>query len=901
MVTTSGGSAKSLSLNVGDKTKIKVNAATKKTYKISSVKVSSNKLRAAVNTAGTVVTIRGLKATPEGKKAAAKVSFTVKKTGKTSKYTYTSKVTVTEEKAALTAEVTGVKTIVATLSKAPADASAVKVAVKKGTADRQSTFTIDGTKITISMAAKLIAGDYTVTVSGVETEDLTATVNVAKNETLTSFYIGENLIQDTANASSGAIYYAALNQYGEKMNANTPTVNCTFGTVGNVTAATADKNGKIPVSEIPSILCIKGTTGTVVLVDSNTGVSTTGTVTFSDPATASEIEVAGIYNANKSSLQDITEKDQISNYKLLMTIKDQYGNELEAKDLAKVSATIAGGLTNVEVAANGAGDGVSPTYFTDQIVDGKSYVALSFKDAYAVAGSFTLTIVNSNKGLLLTQSFDVAKYVVIKSMSISADNGLYNNQDNELVYNIVDADGNNVTSYAVLTSTTEVINKGQFKNVRWEKNADGTAKLIAHPNYTGFNSETNTKETTIGTFTMSANTNTSSDYLVNTFTMTISEDRVVEGMTGLDSSIKTSVAKTAGKTIEVKYDKLVYADQYGGTVTKDDSIFPQKIAKSVLSGDVYSNEGTVASGCSIYMADNDYFTLTVASDKATFTTRGSAGSATVYLKYFTTSDDKTDADVAKNAASPSNYDKKVILTALDTSGVDVSTLKIDSILDGYAKYTATGDAVTLNTSDIKVTAKMGGQDITIPAEQVAIKGYENNVITDNEDATGTKEKTAKVTVVVSTYDSNNLETATTLTGEFKISTKAKEISKIYDVSATKTLPSVQKSTTSTKYVLGADQFAQLFVYDDQYGNNDAAGGISADDAVTTANYGADALKGVTYTLNVVDGTTKDITTSGEGTHSAQVYFTAAGEYTIKVTATLNGTSKTQTATVVVTD
>lgn len=57
--------------------------------------------------AGTVVTVRGLVATEENKPAAIKVSFTAKKTGKTSKYTFASKVTVVAPKPAV-AELTTV-------------------------------------------------------------------------------------------------------------------------------------------------------------------------------------------------------------------------------------------------------------------------------------------------------------------------------------------------------------------------------------------------------------------------------------------------------------------------------------------------------------------------------------------------------------------------------------------------------------------------------------------------------------------------------------------------------------------------------------------------------------------------------------------------------------------------
>lgn len=79
-------------------------------------------------------------------------------------------------------------------------------------------------------------------------------------------------------------------------------------------------------------------------------------------------------------------------------------------------------------------------------------------------------------------------------------------------------------------------------------------------------------------------------------------------------------------------------------------------------------------------------------------------------------------------------------------------------------------------------------------------------------------------------------------------------------------------------------------------------------------FGATSLNGVTYSLNVINGVTKNITTKGEGTNGAQVVFAAPSSaeygctydkdlgkwvYIVKVTATLNGTSKTQTLKVVV--
>ena len=806
-----------------------------------------------------------------------------------------------EEALTMTASVKGVKTIELDFNKAIASPDAVKVTVKKGTADRECKATVDGSKITLAMTAKLIAGEYTVTVSGAADTDLVATVTVEKDETLTSFYIGENLIQTTMNATAGYIYYAPLNQYGEKMNANDPTANCTFGEYDKTDSASATGNGKIWIKNIPSILAIKGTTGTLVLVDSTTGVSSTGTVTFSDPATASEVEMTGFYNANKSAMQDITEQDNPRDYKLLMTVKDQYGNEMEAKDLVGVTASIAGGLTNVVVAENGNKNDATkaPSYFSDVVVNGKSYIALSLGDAYAKAGTFTLTMVNSNKGLLTTTSFDVAKYVVIKSIKITADNGLYNNQDNELTYEITDADGKNVTSYAVLKSTVGVLNASYFESVRWEKQSDGSAKLIAHPLYNGFGDAKNTKETTIGTLTLAANTNTSSDYMVNTFTLTISEDRIVTGITGIDASVKTTTV--IGSDIDIAYDKIVYADQYGNKVAKGDGIYPKNATQDL-------GAATGTEGCSVFMdKNNSYFTAkqNTAKNKYTFTASQTPGSATVYLKYYNAA-----TEAAKKTASPSNYDQKVILTSVKTTSVDPSTLKIDSINDGYAYNVLPGQALSVSTSAIKVTAKMGGTEVTIPTAQYVVKSCDNNKITTDEDSKGTKEKTATVTVVVSTYDNNNLETVTTLTGEYKISTKNAEIAKICDVD-----DNYAVITRTTGAAITSADFEKLFKYDDQYGIAGDKGGtpINATDAMT--KFGATSLNGVTYSLNVINGVTKNITTKGEGTNGAQVVFAVSSSaynsgctydkdakaycYIVKVTATLNGTSKTQTLKVIV--
>ena len=95
-----GGSGRAVTVNVGEVAKLKVNAATKKTYAVSSVKKSSKKIKTAVNKKGTVVYVRGVAETGE-KDSAIRVSFKVKKTGKISKFTFASKIKVVSPKPAV--------------------------------------------------------------------------------------------------------------------------------------------------------------------------------------------------------------------------------------------------------------------------------------------------------------------------------------------------------------------------------------------------------------------------------------------------------------------------------------------------------------------------------------------------------------------------------------------------------------------------------------------------------------------------------------------------------------------------------------------------------------------------------------------------------------------------------
>ena len=760
-----------------------------------------------------VVTIRGLKATEEGKPASVKVSFSVKKTGKASKYSYVSKVNVLDEKLTMTAEATGVQQITATFNKAITDASKVKATVKKGSADRACTATVDGTKLVLAMNAKLVAGTYTVTVEGVADEALTATVDVAKNETLTSYKISPYAtmareLDNSAATNSAIVVYEALNQYGEKMTAPNPTPSCTLGTITIGRAATANAAGELQITGMQGLIAVQGQKGTVILVGDN-GITANQEVTVAAAATPATVDIAGVYNANTNKIEELKDGDKLTNYSILFTAKDQYDNDYlcTSRNLAVFNrfakVNIAGGLTNVAVKN-------ADIPITSRTVDGKEYFAIQLASATAVAGTYNLTIVNTEKGMLLNENYTVAESTIIKSASVVAEQGIYANKGTyELAYEFVDANGNTVTSYSVLKDLVSIssADNGRYGTIRFVKNADGSAKLLyelsgtqATDLNTYINKQTDAdhdKESATVSFTLYANDQRTSNYIVKPLIFTAYEAKAVKSVCKLKDGTATSMA-VSGTSLTISLDKIVYADQYGN-----------EMSAGAAGMDTFTNvvRGTATSSQTSYVFERNAgggIIPSAGSNAFVFTASGAKASdyAVVYLKYGET-------------ASANNYDFKFTVTAADTTGIDASTLKIDSIFGGQTQYyTQSGTSnvtATVGVGNIKVVGKIAGVDTEIPTSQYVIKSTKDMTLTNDEITKGTKTKTATVTIQVTTQDANGNRTETELTGTFKFSVDGRAIAKVDGVQSANT-----PHTMSDNGVVSSGALKALFNYKDQY-------------------------------------------------------------------------------------
>lgn len=529
-----------VTLNVGQTKKL--NTANSSKY---SVKFKiGNKSVATIAKSGKAVKVTGVAAGKTTLKATFK-SYATKKT-KIAKMP----VTVKEQALAIaSAEIKGVKTIVVNFNKA-VDKAKATVAVKKGSASpsiSETKWAEDAKSVTITMGSKISEGTYDVSVSGL-TETALTTSLTAKDEVITSIEIvGTNLVADADDSSKATISFKTLNQYGERMSISTPNVTSSFGKAAVTTDCTATKTGVITITDIPTTLQVLTTSGSVTVVDTTKGINATATVTYSAPATAKTMTIAGLYNVSKDKFQDITKGDNVSDYVVLAEVTDQYGNAINAAGLA--------GKVKENLVAGGNVKGVGT--WADKTVEGKDYVALPLVGDKATTGTFYFTFVNPNAGLLANTSFDVKAGTVIKTLNISANDTIYEDQDNELYFEAVDTEGNTVTKYDDL--------KGLIKfskdEVKFVKKADGTAKLVYKPaNTLDAIYKVGEKNHTVGTFVAYVNENTSTSYQVKSLTFTVYQKRIAKEVTGLKNGTSTAVATNG--TLDLELKNIIVEDQY---------------------------------------------------------------------------------------------------------------------------------------------------------------------------------------------------------------------------------------------------------------------------------------------------------------------------------------------------
>ena len=714
----------------------------------------------------------------------------------------------------MTAAATKVKKLTVTFNKA-VDTTTTKLAVKKGAATptiTSTTFAADAKSAEIVMGTKLTEGVYTVEAT-VGEEKLTADVTV-QDEKLTKFaLVGNNLVATPTSKAAATISFKALNQYDEMMAADSisnPT--CSFGKATLNNAPTADKAGKITVSEIPDVLAVEGQTGTLVFVDSQTGVTANETVTYRSKAVAAKATVYGIYDTKKDKLVEGNLKvgDTIANYKILMNIQNQYESDMTPDEIknsdCEVSFNPASVLTDVDLAGSKINKATTDFTSLDELTyDGKScmLIPLKVKSGTKVleAGSLNLTIVSANKGVLATPSFKIDDAVMIKSFSVSPKTTVYGGQDNELVVDATDVNGNAVTSYTDLKAAVET--QGLPDGVTLKKNSDGTGTFWYNPGSIVGSKNDKWKKSELKTLVFKVNAPASGNYLVKTANVTAYANRLGWKVSGVTSD--TTTATATNKDLVFKLKTLTYEDQYSTAVkyTDKDQLNPSMISAYLDDSKEIFGKGN--SGAVAFTPDKDgnlQFTLTGGANK---------GNATLYLRYKNASDaDKASAD---------KYDLKVTLSVVDVDSLVASDLTM-KINDGNAIYgvakanlgikeeNATASIVTKSAFNVSVvvTGTINGKTVVIPAKNCNIvDGASLGGYGEVSPANPAKTEEKTVTVVV-----ESSEGPQTITGKVTVSSVDP---------AAKTIKAASKKDISVTSgtAITATQLGKTVDVKDQYG------------------------------------------------------------------------------------
>lgn len=793
----------------------------------------------------------------------------------------------------MTAEATGVKKIAVTFNKA-VDTTATKIVVKKGSATptiASTTFATDAKSAEIVMGTKLTEGTYTVEAT-VGEEKLTAEIAV-KNETMTAFQlVSKNLVASPEGTTKATISYKAVNQYGEMVAPGNVEVSCSFSAKVDKTLPTADKVGTITVDEINPSLAIVGTTGTLVLVDTTTGINLNETITYQSKAIASAATVEGIYSTKTEKLIDgnLKANSKTGDYWILMNVQNQYGDDMGVSAVADSQSDLtfnpAPVLTNLTIADKAAKIDKSTSnteFYKDITYNGKTCILVKLavpgttkNDPNATngtiekAGTLNLTIVSASKGVLASPSFTVDDAVLISNISISPADTVYAGNDNKLIVDATDSNGNAVTKYddlynAIVSGHAPTTANG---SITLKKNADGTGTFYYKPTTPAPTKENKYKGSTISTLVFNINDNTSSNYMVKTINVTVYATPIAWKVAGTTKDTVTAVA--SGASMVFDFGTLNYEDQYGNTISYD--TVGNKGGNSV--GDSAEKQIQYLLKDAEKADEKIFKNVDVEGKKLSLESTGKKGSATLYLQY--NSDDED-----KKPLSDENYDIKVVLSAVDVDSVTASDLTL-KVNDGktvcginsvnLVKNTASSaQASTGAAVQVVVTGKIGGKTVVIPTDKfeiisgTSLGGY-NTVSNTNP------EKTEKKTVTVVVDSENGPQTLTTEVTVSNANQKATEI---------------KKNSNGNTIAVGtiknsAGLLSTIDIYD-QYGIK-----MNVDD------------EQVVYTVTLTGNNASDLTVKKNATQKAEIVaaenHTPSGDYTASVKYDFGGVTFTQDVT-----
>ncbi len=392
----------------------------------------------------------------------------------------------------------------------------------------------DGKTAALTLASKIVAADYTVTVG-----DKTLTVKGEVSRVENIQILGENLAMDgdIGTSTKGTVGYKITNQFGEDVtNTTSVTANASGATVvaskGTATVTfTAAPKLNDPVS--------------LVLIYQETGKTATAMLKVSNKAIPYSITEKGVYNENGKALT-ATNIGGTEEFSYLFQVKDQYGNEVT--DTKVLSGTFyvncVPGMTNTKA--------VTAADITTKTVNGTTYFALPIQkaDGKDVApGEITYILTAGGSGQSLTGKATVEAGSIVNTIEVTAPDVVPEGEEKvEFSFTALDKDGNEVTDVKQLEKVLPTDTKFSFA-----KEGDKVKLYL------------NTKTLTAGqTYSEVFRTPTNNTKVV---LVSIKEGRYPAEIIGLkDGSNEFATAQLVGKDIVVKKENIKLNDQYGNAI-----------------------------------------------------------------------------------------------------------------------------------------------------------------------------------------------------------------------------------------------------------------------------------------------------------------------------------------------
>ncbi|MCX8130805.1 MAG: hypothetical protein N3I35_11975 [Clostridia bacterium] len=650
-----------------------------------------------------------------------------------------------------TAAPTGAKKLTVTFNQA-VDSTKATFDVKKGTiavTKKETTWDSAKKAATIELNSKMTAGDYTVTVGGIEiaTKEYKVTV---KDETVTKITLGTTLVMDRSNAKKATTGYKVYNQYDEEITNGTA---LTISAGKAQTSATANgSNATITLDNTGGADFAKDEKVAVTAIHVSSGTNASAVLTVVDKASVAEIAIEKLWNADGKTLTAGGGAEPSTNFFLVVTAKDQYGNEVTSTGAIEADVIVTVSDSSKVDVKGGAGN---PDFETKKI-DDKDRTVLALADTQAEGTSTVRMIAKSTAKMA---SFDVVVKAAVKadSFTFTAPDVAVAGEKFNIPFSAVDQFGAALTDETALdlVSTKTFTFNGYSATVDFKRDhVKGVTNLEID---TTTANSTQKKE---GTGTLTIVTQTGKIY---TLTVAVKDPAKCVAIGGI-KDLTTTLAK--GATVDVTTSKIIVKDQYGRDITA-----PLGTAAGVYRIIVESSATD-----KVYAQANDTIRTMARID-------GQAGTDKVVLEAKAKGTSTVTIKLQKgDGTAIDNTEYTFTVTVVEKA--DVASYELAAMAKAYVQDPLVNDhgveivvnGVKADGTKVAVPSSYYSVQLATTDTNVQYKSAANRVYAYYGASVDSTSKEATIPVVVTVFGANG---PVVVTGSVVISTKVPEIADFY--------------------------------------------------------------------------------------------------------------------------